>query len=422
MNVHRSVFLSAILGNILEYYDFTVYAVFAITIGKTFFPGEYELLSSLAVFAIGFVTRPVGGIIFGYIGDRFGRRVSLITSMLGMTIPTFIIGLIPSYDDIGYLAPIILVIMRLSQGLCISGEGAGAAIFMLEHYGNLRPGFTAGLVHGSGIAGTLFASLIGVALNKILPGVDFAWRFAFLLGGFMGLAGFYFRLQVSETPIFVGLSEKKKTLRAPFIHVLKKSWREIIITIAIGGCASSIVYLVKSYIKIFYCDTMGFDDLYGSLLLSYSSIVLMITMPISGYISDFIGRFRTVTIAAWAIVIFSWPALYFMACDALWQQVLALSLLSILGGLISGAAYVFIISLFTPEERFSGVAFSYNFGVALFGGTSALIARWLIIKTNLYYAPAFYIMATAGGFLLVTYFMRNLIRSSLDVNLKAKHD
>jgi MHS family proline/betaine transporter-like MFS transporter len=423
MNKGKSVFLSAILGNILEYYDFTVYVVFSIIIGKTFFPGDSEIiqiLSSLAVFAAGFITRPIGGIIFGFIGDRFGRRVSLITSMLGMTIPTFIIGLIPGYAEIGYLAPILLVLMRLAQGLCISGEGAGAAIFILEHIGDLRPGFTAGLVHGSGITGTLVASLIGIALNQLLPGVEFAWRFAFLLGGFMGLAGFYFRLQVAETPIFIALAEKKKTLKAPFIHVLKKSWRVMFITAAMGGFASSIVYLIKSYVKVFYCDVLGFDDTSSSLFLSYSSVILMISMPLSGYISDRIGRFKTVTISSIAVLLLCCPTLYLMSCESLWQQLLALALLAILAGSVAGSAYVFVISLFSPEERFSGVGFSYNLGVAIFGGTSALISRWLIAQTGLYYAPAFYIIATSGAFLTVIYFMRNVIQSSLDVNLKAK--
>src|SRR5690242_17310489 len=140
MNKPRSVFFSAISGNILEYYDFTVYSVFSSVIGRTFFPTASEfaqIVMALGIFAVGFVTRPIGGIVFGYIGDRYGRRIALIISMLGMTIPTFTIGLIPTYEQIGIYAPVTLVVMRLIQGLCISGEGAGAAIFILEHHQNL---------------------------------------------------------------------------------------------------------------------------------------------------------------------------------------------------------------------------------------------------------------------------------------------
>ena len=423
MNKRRSIFLSAISGNILEYYDFTVYAVFSLLIGRAFFPADSQIvqtLSSLSVFAVGFLMRPIGGIIFGYIADKYGRRVSLITSMVGMTTTTFIIGFIPNYSEIGYSAPVILVMMRLIQGLCISGEGAGAAIFILEHYQNLRPGFTAGIVNASNIAGTLLASIVGIVLELLFPGMDFAWRFAFILGGIMGIAGFYFRLRVSETPIFEMLAEKKRTLKMPFAHVVRSSWPAMLITCCLGGSASSLVYIIKTYINIFYCETMGFDKTSALIYLSYSSIVMMLTMPLSGYISDNIGRFKMIVICSIAVVIISIPAFMLLACGEMWKQIIALTTIAMLGGFIAGTAYIFVISLFSPEERFTGVAFSYNLGVALFGGTSAVISMWLVKVTDLYYAPAFYIMFTSLGFLMVIYFMRNTINNLIDANLKPR--
>ncbi|PCJ29047.1 MAG: MFS transporter [Rickettsiales bacterium] len=423
MNKRRSIFLSAISGNVLEYYDFTVYAVFSLAIGRAFFPGDSEIVqvfSSLAVFAVGFVTRPIGGIIFGYIADKHGRRVSLITSMLGMTIPTFAIGLIPDYSEIGHYAPMILVMMRLLQGLCISGEGAGAAIFILEHYQNLRPGFTAGVVHASNIAGTLMATLVGIALATFMPDSEFAWRFAFILGGVMGIIGFYFRLRVSETPIFIMLAEKKKTLKAPFIHVIKTAWRSMLITFCLGGFASSVVYLIKTYINIFHCNVLHFDDVTARAFLAYSSVIMLLTMPLSGHISDSIGRFRTITISSIAVLVLALPCFMLLSCTDMLRQMLALTMLAVLGGMVAGTAYIFIISLFTPEQRFSGVAFSYNLGIAMFGGTSAAISRWLLEVTGLHYAPAFYIMLTATMFLTATYFLRHTIRELLDANLKNK--
>ncbi len=423
MNKRRSIFLSAISGNVLEYYDFTVYAVFSLSIGHAFFPSDSQViqtLSSLSVFAVGFVMRPIGGIIFGYIADKYGRRVSLIISMLGMTTTTFIIGFIPGYNEIGYSAPILLVLMRLIQGLCISGEGAGAAIFILEHYQNLRPGFTAGIVHASNIAGTLLASVVGIILEQLFPGLDFAWRFAFIFGGAMGIVGFYFRLRVSETPIFEMLAEKKRTLTMPFTHVIRSSWPAMLVTCCLGGSASSLVYIIKTYINIFHCEVLGFDKTTALIYLSYSSIVMMISMPLSGYISDHIGRFKMIVIASLAIVIVAIPAFMLLACGETWKQLTALTIIAMLGGFIAGTAYIFIISLFLPEERFTGVAFSYNLGVALFGGTSAVISRWLLEVTDLYYAPAFYIMFTSLGFLAVTYVMRNTINSLIEANLKPK--
>jgi MHS family proline/betaine transporter-like MFS transporter len=423
MNKRRSIFLSAISGNVLEYYDFTVYAVFSLAIGQAFFPSGSQViqtLSSLSVFAVGFIMRPIGGIIFGYIADKYGRRVSLIISMLGMTMTTFTIGLIPGYSDIGYGAPILLVMMRLIQGLCISGEGAGAAIFILEHYQNLRPGFTAGIVHASNIAGTLLASFVGIILEQLFPELEFAWRFAFILGGIMGIIGFYFRLRVSETPIFEMLAEKKRTLKMPFMHVIRSSWPAMLITCCLGGSASSLVYIIKTYINIFYYEVLGFDKTTALIYLSYSSVIMMLTMPLSGYISDHIGRFKMIIIASITIVIAATPAFMLLASLEIWKQIVALTTIAMLGGFIAGTAYIFIISLFSAEERFTGVAFSYNLGVALFGGTSAVISRWLVEVTHLYHAPAFYVMITSLLFLAIAYSMKKTIIRLIDTNLKPK--
>ena len=423
MNKRRSIFLSAISGNVLEYYDFTVYAVFSLSIGHAFFPSDSQViqtLSSLSVFAVGFIMRPIGGIIFGFIADKYGRRVSLIISMLGMTMTTFTIGLIPGYSDIGYGAPILLVMMRLIQGLCISGEGAGAAIFILEHYQNLRPGFTAGIVHASNIAGTLLASFVGIILEQLFPELEFAWRFAFILGGIMGIIGFYFRLRVSETPIFEMLAEKKRTLKMPFMHVIRSSWPAMLITCCLGGSASSLVYIIKTYINIFYYEVLGFDKTTALIYLSYSSVIMMLTMPLSGYISDHIGRFKMIIIASITIVIAATPAFMLLASLEIWKQIVALTTIAMLGGFIAGTAYIFIISLFSAEERFTGVAFSYNLGVALFGGTSAVISRWLVEVTHLYHAPAFYVMITSLLFLAMAYSMKKTIIRLIDTNLKPK--
>jgi MFS transporter, MHS family, proline/betaine transporter len=408
MKQKKSIFFSAITGNILEYYDFTVYTVFASVIASAFFPAaskSAQILMSLAVFAVGFLTRPIGGILFGYIGDRYGRRVSLICSMLGMTIPTFSIGLIPTYNEIGMYAPVMLIVFRLVQGLCISGEGTGAAIFVLEHQNNMTPGFTAGLVQGSNIVGTILASSIGIFINKYFNHVEYAWRFAFLLGGFLGLVGFNMRLRVSETPIFEKIAESKKVHKIPFLYVIKNSWRAMFLTFCMAGVASSIVHMVKSYIIIFYEQFMHLER---SVALSYSTyayVILMISMPISGYLSDRFGKQNVVKYSLYAIFLLAAPTIYSMSLPETYQHILALTALAGLAGSISGVAYIFVITLFSPEERFSGVAFSYNLGIAVFGGTSALFSSLLVQYTGLFYSPAFYIMTTSGIFIFITKIM-----------------
>jgi MFS transporter, MHS family, proline/betaine transporter len=322
-----------------------------------------------------------------------------------MTLPTFAMGLIPSFNDIGYLAPFLLIVMRLFQGLCISGEGTGAAIFVLEHLHNFRPGLITGFVHGSNIAGTLIASLVGLLIENYLSKYyEDAWRFAFLLGGFLGLIGFYLRLWVNETPIFEKIAHTNKLLRAPFRNVLFTAYPLIILTFFVGGTASSIVYLVKTYVNNFYNGVMRLDNTYSLLYLSFTSIIMMISMPISGALSDKFGKVRIIKIAATLIFTLSMPIFFLMATESAIFQIMALAALGILAGLISGTAYIFVISLFTPEQRYTGVGFSYNLGVAVFGGTSPMIARWLVETTQLLYAPAFYLIFTSSVLLLTLKF------------------
>jgi MHS family proline/betaine transporter-like MFS transporter len=406
------ILISAISGNILEYYDFTVFVVFVEIIGKNFFPNSSSfarILYSLGVFAVGFMTRPIGGIVFGYIGDKFGRRISLILSMLGMTIPTFCIGIIPVYEEIGLLAPALLILFRLIQGLCISGEGAGTAIFVLEHYHNLRPGFVTSLVHASNLAGTLIATFIGLLIEQYYPDDPYMWRFAFILGGCFGLMGLYLRLKVAETPIFQMLLDKKMTLRSPFANVFKNSWRAMIITFFCGAATSSIVYLVKTYVKVFYHDVLKLDNKISLIYLSYCSFVLMVSMPVFGFLSDKFGRTKMIASSTVLILVSVMPVLLLMSGETTFQHIMSLTLLGILAGSISGTSYLFVISLFKPEERFSGVAFSYNSGIALFGGTSAIISRYLVEYTGLFYAPGFYIIFTSVIFLLTLFYMRSSI-------------
>lgn len=413
----KFIFLAAITGNILEYYDFTVYSVFAVAIGEIFFSAAsptIQTLASLGVFAVGFLTRPIGGVLFGYIGDHYGRRVSLITSVLGMTITTFAIGMIPGHSAIGIMAPILLIILRLIQGLCISGEGAGAAIFLLEHYGNLRPGLVTGIVQASNIIGTFIASLVGIAINRYFAHIEEAWRFAFILGGMLGIAGFYLRLKAQETPIFKILAKQKKVLRAPFIEVLKKSWRYMLITIIVAGVASSIVYLIKAYVTVLYISIMKLDEQLALSYLAYSTTILMFFMPIAGFASDLIGRLKILQIAALIQMIVIIPILYLMCSENSIYQIIGLTLIGIIAGLMSGGAYIFVIGLFDPQERFTGVAVSYNIGVALFGGTAPMIATMLVNYTNLMISPGYYIIFLCAIFLLIT----KLMQQSIDLRFK----
>jgi MHS family proline/betaine transporter-like MFS transporter len=416
MEKKKFVFFAATMGNVLEYYDFTIFTVFITIIGQVFFSQQSEFLqtlSSLAVFAIGFLTRPIGGIIFGYIADRFGRRISLIFSMLGMTIPTLMIGLIPGYDAIGISAPIILICMRLIQGLCISGEGTGTAIFVLEHYKSLRPGFITGLVHSSNIGGTLFASLVGMAIGYFIPQIIWGWRLAFILGGLLGIIGFYLRLQVSESPEFTKIQMQKKILKSPLRNVLKTALPSMILTFVIAGLASCIVYFIKGYLNIFMKTVHHLSDADSLLYFAFTNFIVMISMPIGGALTDKYGKENTIKAITLLILIFIIPLVYLLSRDNIIFIYFSLLLIGFLAGSIAACAYIFSISLFSPEQRVTGVALSYNSGVALFGGTTPIIAGILYKYTEIPYSASYYICFLSLVAISIIYLFRNYISQNL---------
>jgi MHS family proline/betaine transporter-like MFS transporter len=416
MEKRKFVFFAATVGNVLEYYDFTIFTVFTVIIGRVFFSQQSEfsqILSALAVFSMGFVTRPIGGIIFGFIADRFGRRISLIISMLGMTIPTLIIGLIPGYDMIGIYAPIILTAMRLLQGLCISGEGTGTAIFVLEHYKSLRPGFITGLVHSSNIGGTILASSVGMLIGYYLPGISWAWRLAFILGGVLGIVGFYLRLQVSESPEFTQIQIQKKILKSPLKNVFQTACPSMIITFMIAGLASCIIYFIKGYLNIFMQTVHHLSVQESLLYFTFTNIMVMISMPIGGALTDRYGKEKTIKIIVILIILLILPLMYMLSQNNIIFIYCALLLIGFLAGCLAACAYIFSISLFSAEQRVTGVALSYNSGVALFGGTTPVISNLIYKYTNIPYSPSYYIMLLAMVCIFILLFFKNYISKNL---------
>lgn len=427
----KKVLGTALVGNTLEYYDFTVYAVFSISISNTFFPymsPTIALMYSLCVFSIGFVARPVGGIIIGYIGDTYGRKVVLICSIIGMTTSTICIALIPGYDSWGSLSQVLLIIMRLLQGICISGEGAGSAIFVLEHYG-LKSGFIGGMLNAFNIIGTLLAVLAGLLLSHIGSYAfiqnmglddDNLWRVAFLAGGLFGVFGLILRLQAPETPVYQAMKKdqnasdtvvksgdsmilNQKSQNLGIIHYLKSKISQIcykiyqlkipfILVLSTSGVASSYVYIIKAFINIYFTHHLGMSNTSSLCYVLYGSIVMIFLMPVFGYLGDKYGTLKIMLISSVASVTGTIPGFLLINSESYVIKVLGVTTLSACAASVSGNAYSLAVSLFKPNNRYFGVGFGYNLGTAIFGGTTPLISTYLITKTHLNYSPAFYIM------------------------------
>ncbi len=387
------VVLAAMVGHILEFYNFTIYAVFAVKLGELFFPSASELaqiLSSLGVIAVGFVMRPVGGILFGHIGDRYGRRIALTLAVVGTAAVTFSIGILPDYNAIGIAAPILLVIFMLMLGLCVGGEGAGASIFVLEHMQNLSPGLIGGIVNAALTMGILLAVVTGLIINSMFPGSSDAWRYAFYLGGLLGIIGLYLRLSVSETPEFEKLRQENKIVSLPIRDVFVHNWRNVILTIAVGGLTGVSGYMVMTFINIFFNTIMHYDATTSLFYGVIGNLLLIGFLPLMGLISDRVGYSRTMLLSAMLVVMFSIPLFILLTTGNTTAIIAGIFGITLLAAGIYAPLYPFMLGLFTPEQRYSGIACSLNIGIAMFGGSSSVICVALAKYTGINYMPALY--------------------------------
>ena len=410
------IVMAAVIGHVLEFYDFAIYAVFAVKIGQLFFPSSSDfaqILSSLAVFAVGFFMRPLGGVLFGHIGDKYGRRTSLTISVIGMAIATFCIGFMPTYETVesslpalGFIAPFLLVLCRLIQGLCVGGEGAGASIFVLEHLHGFKPGFVGGIVNSALTLGILLAIMMGKILVHYLGEHGDAWRYAFMIGGLLGIVGLYLRITIDETPVFKEMQEKGQIVEIPIKEVFTHNWRNVLLTIAVGGVTGASGYFIMAYMNTFFHTVMSYSlelSLYYSAI---GNILLVILLPLMGLVSDRYGYAKTIAVCCVIVLFVSVPLFSLLASDN--EPLIYLSIfgIAILVAGIYAPLYPFMLNLFTPEQRYSGIACSLNIGIAMFGGTCTMICLALIKYTNIIYSPAFYWDFVAVMFLGALYMIQ----------------
>lgn len=388
------IIAAAIIGLILEFYDFTIYAVFAAKIGEHFFPNVSEfaqILSSLAVFGVGFFMRPLGGALFGHVGDKLGRRTALIISVIGMAVITFSIGLMPDYYAIGILAPILLVVCRMIQGLCVGGEGAGASIFVLEHLHKLKPGLVGGIMNASLTFGILLAIITGMALNTYFGSDSEAWRYAFFIGGAMGLVGLYLRLSIDETPIFKEIRAKNKIINAPLKKVFQTNMRGVILTIAAGGITSVSAYIIMTFVGVFFKSVLMYDANEALYYGAVGNALLVVFLPLMGMVSDRLGYSTSMVVSSILLCFFAIPFFKMLGSGDHFSIHLGIGILALIVSLNYAPLYPFMLRLFKPEQRYSGIACCLNLGIATFGGCSNMIYIALIQYTGQLHAPAYYV-------------------------------
>jgi len=400
----RRVIAAGAIGNVLEWYDFAVYGYFAAAIGRAFFPKEdavAQVLSAFGIFAVGYLMRPVGGALVGHIGDKFGRRAALSFSVMAMAIPTFIVGLLPGYATLGIVAPILLTLLRMIQGLSVGGEYTTSVVFMVEH----APTGRRGLIGALGCCGAVGGILLGSATGAILSAIvvpeamaQWGWRIPFLMGLAVGLAGYFLRRRIQEVP-------RKSDDRSPLVETVRQHGRLLARLAGLSVFNSVGFYLMFVYIVSWLQLADGIAPAQALEINTTSMIVLLPVMVLMGALSDRFGR-RPVLFAATALGFFGAVPLFWL----MHHTHASLVLLGQLGfvlvvGMFLGTQPSIMVEAAPARIRCTAIALGYNVTLGIIGGLTPLVATWLVHRTENELSPAFMVTAAAAiSFLAVLKF------------------
>ncbi|MHA3724126.1 MFS transporter [Leucobacter sp. HY1910] len=407
----RRVIASSAIGQFVEWYDFVIYAYSATIIAKLFFPTDDPVagvLSVFGVYAVGFAMRPLGAIVFGLLGDRIGRRSLLVIVIIMMGAGTMGIGLLPTYETVGILAPILLVLCRMIQGFSAAGETVGSNTFVAEHAPKSKRGLYVAFTYSFSTVPSVVAALFVLFLINVLgePVYDaWGWRIAFLIGGPMALVGFYIRAKVDESPVFEAAQEAKDAKKAlPAAAVPEKkesSTKAVVQTLALAALSSLGFYTLSGYMVTFLTTGAKLPESEALLTNGVALFIAFMCFWAGGALSDKYGRRPVLYAIIIAAIVLYLPAFWLVGTGHLWTAMLGQLVIAVIFGMYWGVFGVTVVELFPTRNRLSGATISYNMAYTLFGGTAPLIATWLISQTGSLLAPGIYMMAIAVVALII---------------------
>ncbi len=396
----KVVWLAA-LGGALEFYDFMIFVFLANIISPLFFPAENHLNSMLALFAtfaVGYFARPIGGFVFSHYGDTIGRKKTFHASIILMAIPSLLIGLLPGYHTIGLAAPILLVVLRLIQGMAVGGEIPGAITFVYEHINYKKCGKMIAIIFVALSIAILFAHIVLVILHALLSKqqfINWGWRITFIIGACLAFVGAILRKNLQETNAFQQLLIQQKNVNKPFIFLLKNHFKEFIQSFIIVSLVAICMIIILVYMPIYISNfktnlTLSRDSL--SSLSTVNLIIFTISMFLMGTLSDFITRKKIIATGSFFILIFSFLLFHFILQGNFTTMFIAQTILGIIFSMSIGSFGALLPELFPTHIRYTGVSITYNLAFAVIGGTTPLVATLLIKFFHAPLAPAFYLM------------------------------
>jgi len=405
----KNVF-SSFLGSIAEWYEFVVYGFCASFLGPLFFPSDKHFISVMAVFgafAFGFLARPIGALLFGYIGDKYSRKKAMSFSIILIGLPTLVMGVIPTYQTIGIFAPIILLLARLLQGLSVGGQFTGAAIFITEHIGENRKNLGASIVVAGGLVGMLVASFTGALLTHFLTHEQLAswgWRIPFILGIFITVLGFYIKSHTTEPEKFTRLKKQKLLLKNPIVTAFQTEKMLMLLSALACWLSSMVIYQLFIFMPTYVQTYLQVPLQHALRMNTIAMILLALLTCIFGFFADLWGYKKFIFTGAIFFVLMGFPVYDLLSSypsTLLYIQII----FAIFGAAFIGPILSVLTHAFALKTRYTALSFSYNLGFGIFGGTNALINIFLIQHLNFVAMPGAYISFSALISLIAVIFL-----------------
>ncbi len=406
----KKVVFSSFLGNFIEWFDYASYSYFAVTIGLVFFPEGDPLvntMSAFAVFALSFLVRPIGALFWGNMGDKKGRKWTLSISILVMTTATFLIGCLPSYTSIGFVAPLLLLLCRCVQSFSASGEYAGASTFIAEYAPKEKRGLYVSAVPASTATGLLIGSFFATAMFAAFGGsnadfvVSWGWRIPFWIALPLGWITNYIRTHLADSPVYEQMraaaegSGATAETKTPVRDVIFKYPKTTLICFGTAMLNAIGFYAVLTFMPSYLETVLLYDAAHAGTITTIVLVAYIAFIFMSGWISDHFGRKRMLTIAAAGFIVLTVPCYMLMSSMQFFVILLAEIVMAILLCINDGTLASYLSEQYPTEIRFTGFAFTFNLANAIFGGSCSMICLWLVNVTHNELAPAFYFIVIA---------------------------
>ena len=423
----RRVLIASLVGSSIEWFDYFLYGTVAALVFNTmFFVAEdpsIGLILAYASFALSFFIRPLGGVIFSHIGDRIGRKKTLVLTLSLMGIATFAMGLLPTYYAIGIWAPILLITLRLIQGLGIGGEWGGAMLLAVEYAPKEQRGFF-GSVPQMGVTIGMVLGTLALSVMTLLPEdafMSWGWRVPFLLSALLVIFGLWIRKGIEETPSFKKVQAEGSVPKVPLVHTLKHHWREVLIAVGAKVVETAPFYIFGTFVVSYATSNVGHTNSEVLNAVMVATIITTILIPIMGKLSDKVGRKPLYIWGAFGMILFAFPYFWMLHEGSNIMMFLATIIgLGIIWAPITAVLGTMFSEIFSAEVRYTGITLGYQIGAAVAGGTAPLIATALLMQFNNSYVPvALYIIFTAVVSLVAIWAVRDRSNQQLDEEVPA---